>query len=61
LSRRFDTLQSTMAGGERILELLNTPVEARRRDAQEMGAIAGDVRSSAPSIIRSTWCSTILI
>lgn len=27
LSRRFDTFQSTMAGGERILELLNTPVE----------------------------------
>jgi len=29
LSRRFDTLQSTMAGGERILELLNTPVEVQ--------------------------------
>src|SRR5215208_4073588 len=32
LSRRFDTLQSTMAGGERILELLNTPVEVQDAD-----------------------------
>jgi ATP-binding cassette, subfamily B, multidrug efflux pump len=45
LSRRFDTLQSTMAGGERILELINTPVEVRdAEDACEMGAILGDVR-----------------
>jgi ATP-binding cassette subfamily B protein/subfamily B ATP-binding cassette protein MsbA len=45
LSRRFDTLQSTMAGGERILELLNTPVEVQdAEDAREMGAISGDVR-----------------
>ncbi|RPJ27822.1 MAG: ABC transporter ATP-binding protein, partial [Chloroflexi bacterium] len=45
LSRRFDTLQSTMAGGERILELLNTPVEVQDADeAREMGAILGDVR-----------------
>ncbi len=45
LSRRFDTLQSTMAGGERILELLNTPVEVQdAEDAREMGSISGDVR-----------------
>jgi ATP-binding cassette, subfamily B, multidrug efflux pump len=45
LSRRFDTLQSTMAGGERILELLNTPVEVRdAEDAGEMGQIRGGVR-----------------
>ena len=45
LSRRFDTLQSTMAGGERILELLNTPVEVRDApEAREMSPIAGDVR-----------------
>ena len=45
LSRRFDTLQSTMAGGERILELLNTPIEVQdAKDAREMGAILGDVR-----------------
>ncbi len=29
LSRRFDTLQSTMAGGERILSLLDTPIEVQ--------------------------------
>lgn len=45
LSRRFDTLQSTMAGGERILELLNTPVEVRdAEDAREMPPIIGAVR-----------------
>ena len=45
LSRRFDTLQSTMAGGERILELLNTPVEVQdAEDAGEMGSIHGNVR-----------------
>jgi len=45
LSRRFDTLQSTMAGGERILELLNTPVEVQdAEEACEMDAILGDVR-----------------
>jgi ATP-binding cassette, subfamily B, multidrug efflux pump len=45
LSRRFDTLQSTMAGGERILELLNTPVEVQDAvDAQETGPITGEVR-----------------
>jgi ATP-binding cassette, subfamily B, multidrug efflux pump len=45
LSRRFDTLQSTMAGGERILELLNTPVEVRdAEEAREMEPIVGGVR-----------------
>jgi ABC-type multidrug transport system fused ATPase/permease subunit len=45
LSRRFDTLQSTMAGGERILELLNTPIEVQdAADAREMGSISGDVK-----------------
>ncbi len=45
LSRRFDTLQSTMAGGERILELLNTPVEVRdEENAKEMQPITGAVR-----------------
>ena len=48
LSRRFDTLQSTMAGGERILELLNTPIEVQdATDAHEMGSIVGDVRFDA--------------
>src|SRR5215216_3007510 len=45
LSRRFDTLQSTMAGGERILELLNTPVEVRdEENAREMEPVVGEVR-----------------
>jgi ATP-binding cassette subfamily B multidrug efflux pump len=45
LSRRFDTLQSTMAGGERILELLNTPVEVQDAvDARGMDPIVGEVR-----------------
>ena len=45
LSRRFDTLQSTMAGGERILELLKTPIEVRdEENAKEMEAITGAVR-----------------
>ncbi len=45
LSRRFDTLQSTMAGGERILELLNTSIEVQDAvDAVEMPPVAGQVR-----------------
>jgi len=45
LSRRFDTLQPTMAGGERILELLNTSVEVQDApDARKMDSITGDVR-----------------
>ena len=45
LSRRFDTLQSTMAGGERLLGLLDTEVEVRdAEDARELGAISGAVR-----------------
>ena len=45
LSRRFDTLQSTMAGGERILELINTPVEVQdAEDAAEMESVKGEVR-----------------
>ncbi|MBK8783055.1 MAG: ABC transporter ATP-binding protein [Anaerolineales bacterium] len=45
LSRRFDTLQSTMAGGERILELLNTPIDVQdAANAKEMESIIGGVR-----------------
>jgi ATP-binding cassette, subfamily B, multidrug efflux pump len=45
LSRRFDTLQSTMAGGERILELLGQPIEVRdAEDAIEMKPVVGGVR-----------------
>jgi ATP-binding cassette subfamily B multidrug efflux pump len=45
LFRRFDTLQSTMAGGERIVQLLETPVEVQDvAGAGELSAIRGDVR-----------------
>lgn len=45
LSRRFDTLQSTMAGGERILHLLDAPVEVEDApDAVELPEIRGEVR-----------------
>ncbi len=45
LSRRFDTLQSTMAGGERILELLNTRVDVQdAANAEELASIIGGVR-----------------
>ncbi len=45
LFRRFDTLQSTMAGGERILQLLETPIEVQdEAGADELPPIRGDVR-----------------
>lgn len=45
LSRRFDTLQSTMAGGERILDLLHTSVDVEDApDAREMESIVGRVQ-----------------
>ncbi len=45
LSRRFDTLQSTMAGGERLLDLLDTPVEVQdAANAPALPPIKGDVR-----------------
>ena len=45
LSRRFDTLQSTMAGGERILALLDTEIEVRDAEhAKDLPAIDGEVR-----------------
>lgn len=44
LSRRFDTMQSTMAGGERIIALLNTPVEVQDlTGAVDLPAIRGSV------------------
>jgi len=45
LSRRFDTLQSTMAGGERILALLDTEIEVRdAANAKVLPSISGGVR-----------------
>jgi len=44
LSRRFDTLQSTMAGGERILALLDTEVDVKdAENAQALPPIRGEV------------------
>jgi ATP-binding cassette subfamily B protein/subfamily B ATP-binding cassette protein MsbA len=44
LSRRFDTLQSTMAGGERLLGLLDTPVEVQdAANATTLPPIKGEV------------------
>jgi ATP-binding cassette, subfamily B, multidrug efflux pump len=44
LSRRFDALQSTMAGGERILILLDTPLDVQDApDALELPPVKGDV------------------
>jgi ATP-binding cassette subfamily B protein/subfamily B ATP-binding cassette protein MsbA len=45
LSRRYDMLQSTMAGGERILTLMDTEVEVKDApDARELETITGSVR-----------------
>jgi ATP-binding cassette subfamily B multidrug efflux pump len=44
LSRRFDTLQSTLAGGERLFDLLDMPVEVQDAPgAIALPAIKGDV------------------
>jgi len=45
LSRRFDTLQSAMAGGERLLELLDTRADVQdAENSEELVAIQGQVR-----------------
>jgi ATP-binding cassette subfamily B protein/subfamily B ATP-binding cassette protein MsbA len=45
LSRRYDSFQSTMAGGERILGLLDAPQEVPDlKDAEDLPTIKGEVR-----------------
>ncbi len=45
LSRRYDSFQSTMAGGERILGLLDAPQEVPDlKDAKDLPTINGEVR-----------------
>ncbi len=45
LSRRYDALQSTMVGWERIMGLLDSPVEIRdRTEAIELPPVKGEVR-----------------
>ena len=61
LSQRYDTFQSTMAGGERIFGLLDTPVEVQDApDAVELPAIRGRGafrRCLFPLLRRSdAWC-----
>ncbi len=47
LTQRFDQMQSTMAGGERIFALLDTPPEVKdAQDAIEIPPIQGDVEFS---------------
>ena len=50
LSRRFDALQSTMAGGERILALLDTEVEVQdAKNARDLPTVSGGVRFESVS------------
>ena len=61
LFRRFDTLQSTMAGGERILQLLETPIEVKdEADAGELPLIRGDVLFEAVTFHYSDDPSLVL-
>jgi len=51
LSKRFDSMQSAMAGGERILALLDTEVEVQDEvNARVLGTISGAVRFESVSI-----------
>jgi ATP-binding cassette subfamily B protein/subfamily B ATP-binding cassette protein MsbA len=48
LSNRYDSFQSTMASGERIMALLATPVEVQDQpEAQTLGKIRGEVEFKA--------------
>ncbi len=50
LSKRFDSMQSAMAGGERILALLDTEVEVQDEvNARVLGTISGAVRFESVS------------
>jgi ATP-binding cassette, subfamily B, multidrug efflux pump len=62
LSQRYDTFQSTMAGGERIFTLLDSPVEVKdAEDALEMPEIQGDVRFENVSFHYSDDPTTVLV
>ncbi len=59
LSRRYDQFQATMIGGERILELLNTPVEIQDAEpAEELPPIEGHIKFDAVSFHYSDDPST---
>jgi ATP-binding cassette subfamily B multidrug efflux pump len=61
LSRRYDTFQSTMAGGERIFALLDTPVEVQdAADALDLPDIRGEVRLEGVSFHYSDDPASVL-
>lgn len=54
LSRRYDSFQSTMAGGERLFTLLDEPVEVQdAQDAIDLPTIQGEVRFNKVSFYYS--------
>ena len=57
LSQRYDTFQSTMAGGERIFGLLDTPVEVQ--DAPDASRDAGHPRARCASRMSLSITPTI--
>lgn len=61
LSQRYDSFQSTMAGGERIFALLDTPPEVQDApDAVELPPIRGEVRFEQVSFHYSDDPATVL-
>ena len=61
LSRRFNDLQSTMAGGERILALLDAEIEVKDApDATELPTLRGDVRFEEVSFHYSDDATLVL-
>jgi ATP-binding cassette subfamily B protein/subfamily B ATP-binding cassette protein MsbA len=51
LSNRYNTFQATMASGERIFELLDTPIDVEdQRDARVMPPITGEVEFRGVSL-----------
>ncbi|MEJ2597716.1 MAG: ABC transporter ATP-binding protein [Anaerolineales bacterium] len=61
LSRRYDTFQSTMAGGERIFALMDTSVEVQDpADAFDLPSIRGEVQLEAVSFHYSDDPTTVL-
>jgi len=62
LSRRYDSFQSTMAGGERIFALLDTPAEVQDApDAIALPPIRGEVRSENLSFHYSDDPTPVLV
>ncbi|MBI3241141.1 MAG: ABC transporter ATP-binding protein [Chloroflexi bacterium] len=61
LSQRYNTFQATMVGGERIFELLDTPIEVKDApEAKVMPPIKGEVVFDNVSFLYETDGQTIL-